>query len=82
MWPDLAKFRHFGEILKVIGNFWGFIQYLEKFRTYFGKSFMPLGKFLLLWMTKYKKLSSHLVTLSISFIQPVVVVEESGSIED
>ena len=22
VWPDLAKFRHFGTILKVLGAFW------------------------------------------------------------
>ena len=48
VWPDLAKFRHFGNILKVLGNFWGFIYYLAKFWTFFGKIRIPLGKFSLI----------------------------------
>ena len=24
LWPDLAKFRHFGKILDIFGDFWGF----------------------------------------------------------
>ena len=31
VWPDLAKFYDFGEILKVFGNFLVFILYLAKF---------------------------------------------------
>ena len=30
VWPDLAKFRHFGKIIEAIGNFWGFIYFLSK----------------------------------------------------
>ena len=30
VWPDLAKFRHFGKTLQVFGNFWQFISHLHK----------------------------------------------------
>ena len=33
VWPDLAKFRHFGKICEVLDNFWGFISFLEEFST-------------------------------------------------
>ena len=40
MWPDLAKFRHFGNILKVFGDY--------------VRAFLVLGKNLnLLWSTFY-----------------------------
>ena len=45
VWPDLVKFRHFGKIFKVLGNFVGFIYYLAKMWNYFGKFCVPLGKF-------------------------------------
>ena len=43
VWPDLAKFRHFGQIFKVLGNFRGFIYYLGKSWTDFGKFCVPLN---------------------------------------
>ena len=44
VWPDLAKFRHFGNILKVFGPFFEWpIQYLANFCTNLG-IFMLLGK--------------------------------------
>ena len=41
-WQDLVKFRHFGKILKVFGNF---LRDLAKFRSYFGNSLRPLDIF-------------------------------------
>ena len=37
VWPDLAKFRHFGAKLKSLAILIRFILYLPKFCTYFGK---------------------------------------------
>ena len=31
--PDLAKFRHFGKKIKVLGNFLAFIQYRETLKS-------------------------------------------------
>ena len=39
VWPDLAKFCHFDDILEVFGNSWKF-----KLWTYFWQFFMLLGK--------------------------------------
>ena len=51
MWPDLAKFRHFGIILKVFGNYVRPYLVLGKnIWTCFGQHFVPLGKFSLLEM--------------------------------
>ena len=35
-WPDLAKFRHFGEHFKIFGNFWSVSIIFDKNWTYFG----------------------------------------------
>ena len=37
VWPDLAKFCHFGKGLQVFGKKWRFISDLAKWWTYFGK---------------------------------------------
>ena len=44
VWPDLAKFQHFGKNFIVYGNFlvWFFVWYLANFCT---RKFMPMGKF-------------------------------------
>ena len=44
VWPDLAKFQHFGKNYIVYGNFlvWFFVWYLANFCT---RKFMPMGKF-------------------------------------
>ena len=39
VWPDLAKIRHFGQILKAVGNF-------ERVFLVFGKSLNNFGNFL------------------------------------
>ena len=44
VWPDLAKFRHFGQIFIVFGYFLGLIW--QSLWSYFGKSVMQLDKFL------------------------------------
>ena len=43
VWPDLAKFRHFGKLFKVLGNSEGFIYFLAKFWNYFGIFCVPLA---------------------------------------
>ena len=45
VWPDLAKFRHFGKIWNVFGQLLKFFYYLAKRWTFFGKYFLLLGKF-------------------------------------
>ena len=46
VWPDLAKFHHFGKILKLLGNFFeGSVGIWAKFWTHFGKSFILFDKF-------------------------------------
>ena len=63
-WPDLAKFHHFGNILKVFGNFWGVLEYFVKLRT------IMLANVLGYWANFHyqngqilKRYSSDLVTL-------------------
>ena len=34
VWPDLAKFHHFGKIVRSLASFWGLIYYLITFSTY------------------------------------------------
>ena len=65
----LAKFCHFGQILKVLGHFCGFIQYKAKFCSCFGKNVMQWGIwgiFAYLQMAKYFKIiqpSGHTVCM-------------------
>ena len=56
LWPELAKFRHFGKFYKVLGNSGGFIYYFAKFWNYFGKFCVPLGKFTFMSMAKCWKI--------------------------
>ena len=66
VWPDLAKFRHFGKILKAVGNF-------ERAYLVLGKSLNLLWQILNdFWQTFIglkgqilNKYSSHLVTLGV-----------------
>ena len=43
VWPDLAKFHHFGKMYKSQGNFRQFISYLAKFWAHFGKFVSLVG---------------------------------------
>ena len=45
VWPDLAKCRPFGGILKVFGNIWEFIEYLTKVWPYFAKTLCYCANF-------------------------------------
>ena len=56
VWPDLAKFSHFGKSLQVFGNFWRFFPYLSNCWSYFGKFATLLGLFSLLQIAKYWKI--------------------------
>ena len=44
VWPDLAKFRHFGKILKDFGNIWRAYLVLATFWTYFGEIMYGIGQ--------------------------------------
>ena len=50
LWSDLTKFRHFGNILKVLGDYVRAYLVLGKNWNFFGQHFMPLGKYSLLHM--------------------------------
>ena len=76
MWPDLAKFRHFGQILKAFGQFLKGLIDICQFFNQFGHIFG--GKFWLLQMAKFWKISlaiwSHylqLVRQRIRFLQAI-----------
>ena len=45
VWQDLAKFRHFGTVLKTLAILKEFVNYLETFWAYFGKFYVLLGNF-------------------------------------
>ena len=45
VWPDVAKFRHFGNILQRLGFWLRIYLALGKIWTYFSKLCMLLGKF-------------------------------------
>ena len=57
LWPDLAKLRHFGKMLKVFGQFLeGLINICHNFEPILAH-FMLLGQFWLLQMAKFWKIS-------------------------
>ena len=51
--PDLAKFHHFDQYLKIFGNIFKVYLVLGNFSAHFGTISMLLGKFSLLKMAKY-----------------------------
>ena len=55
MWPDLAKFRHFGKTLKVFGYYLMVYFALGIFLNIIGQIFMTLDKFSLLLMARNRK---------------------------
>ena len=55
MWPDLAKFRHFGKTSKVFGYSLRVYFVLAKILILIGQIFMILDQFTLLLMAKYWK---------------------------
>ena len=61
VWPDLAKFHHFDQYLKIFAIFLRFLWFWPKFSAHFDTICMHLGKFLLLKMAKYWE--HNLVTL-------------------
>ena len=53
VWPDLVKFRHFGKILKVFGQFLkGLINICQNFESTW-HIFMLSGKFWFMQMAKF-----------------------------
>ena len=59
VWPDLAQFCHFGKI-NFLAILWGFIYYLAKFWTLFGKKIMVHGKCSLLLFLNGQRLKNNL----------------------
>ena len=51
-WPDLAKNRHFGNILRVFGNFW---RVFRQTVSQCWQMFLLLGKFWMIKMANYWK---------------------------
>ena len=72
VWPDLAKFRHFGKTFKVLGNFWRLIYYLGKFWADFGKFCMSWGKS---YWCKWPKFKNNLSIWS-HWIDPIMTDAE------
>ena len=71
VWPDLPKFGHTGEVLKVFGNFLeGLFCICAKYRTYSSKFLMLLGRqiFILVSGQKLNRSFNHLVTLAVSYV--------------
>ena len=63
VWPDLAKNRHFGQILKVFVNFWNPHFALGNYWTYFVNFLCFWANFHLFKWPNIEKYFCHLVTL-------------------
>ena len=63
MWPDMAKFRHFGKVQKLLEIVWEIISYLVKFWIYFGKTYAIRHLLISKLGQLFRKQYSHLVTL-------------------
>ena len=63
MWPDLAKFRHFGEILLVFGNFFRVYLVLGTIFRILRQILCATGQFFSYKLPNFVQKSNHLVAL-------------------
>ena len=67
VWPDIAKFRHFGKILKVFGHFCGMSYYFNQILKLLWNISNGIRQiFIVVNGPTLKKQFSHLVTLSMA----------------